>query len=259
MRLAFFVLMFSLASSVVEARAVRSITERLPQIAKRIGIGQLVGATALGTMLLCSPGCEHGERMVGEQFTRSGTPANTGNQRRTYHGEDLLYSLGNIIGNQRTGSTRDTHYSGLIMKLGVWSDELSITIERQRDGEILSKRFSLTYANAASSGSFDLYDSSNNDIGDGYFYTNGRTSYDFDAGDGVRVSLLLNEGNNVEARVQLARFYASKRVVDGQNLHGQLVYRNETFSWLELPASHFFRIGAAQLERDAAELALQGN
>lgn len=246
--------------SVVEARGVRSITERLPQIAKRIGIDKIVGVTALGTVLLCSPSCEHGERLVGEQFTRSGTPATTiSNTKRTYHGENLAYSLASIIGNQKTGTTRETHHTGIYVKLGVWSDALSITLERERDSEILSKRFSLNYAGAASSGSFDIYDSANNDIGDGYFYTNGRTSYSFEAGNGVEVELLLNEGNDGGATIQLLRFFASKEVLDGQNLHGQPVYRNETFSWLELPANHFLRIGNAQLERDAAELAEQGN
>ena len=246
-----------LCFGVVEARGLRSVTDRLPQIAKRIGIGKFVGVTALGTVLLCSPSCEHGERMVGEQFTRSGSPADAGNTRRTYHGENLAYSLGSIIGNQKTGTIRDTHHTGIYLKLGVWSDALSITIERERDGEILSKRFSLTYAGAASSGSFDIYDNQgSNDIGDGYFYTNGRTSYNFDAGDGVEVSLLLNEGSNREARIQLLRFYASKEVLDGQDFRGQPVYRNERFSWLELPANHFLSIGTnAQLERDAAELA----
>ena len=251
----FIVLMCFFGITAAEARGLRSIADRLPQVIKRAEIGKFVAIGALGTILLCSPSCEHGDRMVDGGFTRSGTPADK-NPKVTYQARNLAYSLSSIIGNQRTGRVTETQHSGVTVKLTyAESPAVELYLERHDDADDItySERFYL-YPRGTS-GSFDIYDSrtGGNDIGDGYGYDDGRISYTFEAGNGVEVTFLVSgeTGARIVRRTLGQRgIYASKRVLDGQDVRGQPRYRNETFSLIGLPAHHFLTIGInAQLTR----------
>ena len=253
MRLLIVWMIFSFGLTVAEARGIRSIADRLPQVIKRADIGKFVAMGALGTILLCSPSCEHGDRMVDGGFTRSGTPAIN---KVTYQGRNLPYSLGMIIGNQQTGRIQETQHSGATVKLTYAKDPaVELFLERHDvdEGVTYGERFYL-YPRGTS-GSFDIYDSrtGGTDIGDGYGYDDGRTRYTFEAGNGVEITFLVSRetGERPVRRTLGSRgIYASKRVSDGQDHRGQPRYRQETFSLMGLPAHHFLTIGTnAQLSR----------
>lgn len=234
--------------SLAEARGLRPITDRLPKLLKRAEIGKFVAMAALGTMILCAPSCEYGDRMVDGGFTRSGNPA-LGSDAVTYSGTDLAYSISSIVGDQRTGTIQETHHTGIDVQigLGVTTQALVVTLNRpdSEKGKTFEEQFTV-YLGAVNNRSFDIYDSyGGTDIGDGYAWDNGQRRYNFDAGNGVELSLLIRAettANGVASRV-LRRLYASKEVIDGQDHRGQPIIRNEKFSWLGLPASHFLRIG----------------
>ena len=248
------VLMFFFGFSLAEARGIRSIANRLPQVIKRAEIGKFVAMGALGTMLICSPGCEHGDRMVDGGFTQSGTPYGAVTPH-TYSASNLAYSLSSIIGNQRTGSVRETQHRGILLNLLYYQElqKVAVYLERHDQGKFKTYSKQIDMYPRGTGNSFDIYDSrtGGSDIGDGYAYDDGRTSYTVNAGDGVELTFLVS-GHTSDGGRTIGRqgLYASKRVLDGQDLRGQPVYRNEKFSWLGLDAHHFLRIGPdAQLTR----------
>ena len=251
----FIVLMFFFGFSLAEARGLRSITDRLPKVIKRADIGKLVTMGAFVGVVLCSAGCEYGDRMVDGGFTRSGNPA-LGSDSVTYSGTDLSASTASIIGDQRTGTIQETNHSGIDVQigLGMTRQALALTLNRHdtEKGKTFEEQFTV-YLGTVNGRSFDIYDSyGGTDIGDGYMWSNGQRRYVFDAGDGVELSLVITgeTTTNGVSSVNLKRLYASKEVIDGQDHRGQPIIRNEKFSWLGLPSSHFLRIGTnARLTR----------
>lgn len=245
---------FFFGFSLVEARGIRSIVDRLPQVIKRADIGKFVAMGALGSILLCSPACEYGDRMVdGGEFTRSGNPA-LGRDSITYLGTDLAYSLANIVDN--SGTVQQTDHTGIDVQIGfgVTRQALALTLNRHdlEKGKTFEEAFTI-YLGTVNRRSFDIYNSyGGSDIGDGYVWDNGQRRYVFDAGGGVELTLLISgeTTSNGMTGVVLKQLFAQKEVLAGQNFHGQPIYRNERFSWLGLPASHFLRVGTdARLAR----------
>ena len=241
--------------AVAEARGIRSIADRLPQVIKRADIGKFVAMGALGTMILCSPGCEHGDRMVDGGFTRSGTPA-ANKVKVTYQARNLPYSLGMIVGDQQTGRVSETQHSGITVKLTyAESPAVELYFERHDAAESTTYGERFYLYPRGTNGSFDIYDSrtGGTDIGDGYGYDDGRTSYTFEAENGVEITFLVSGGTGARRVVRTLGqrgIYASKRVLDGQDHRGQPRYLQETFSLLGLSAHHFLTIGTnAQLTR----------
>lgn len=245
--------MFFWGFSLAEARGIRSIVDRLPQVIKRADIGRFVAMGALGTMIFCSPGCEYGDRMVDGGFTRSGNPA-LGRDSITYLGTDLSYSLGNVVGG--FGAVQETNHTGIDVQIGFGTTRQALVLTLNRHdiekGKTFENSFTI-YLGTVNRRSFDIYNSyGGSDIGDGYVWENGQRRYVFDAGNGVELTLIISGETTTDGvtGIVLKQLYAQKEVLVGQNFHGQLLYRNERFSWLGLPSSHFLRIGTdAQLPR----------
>ena len=203
--------------------------------------------------------------MVDGGFTSSGNPAYSNNvSLETYRATNLPYSLGSIIGDQSTGSIRETQHSGITVELTYYPELQKVNLYLERYDAAKFKTYNKQvgmYPRGTSGGSFDIYNSrtGGTDIGDGYAYDDGQTRYTLDVGNGVEMTFLVSghvvtSGGGRGRNLGRGGIYASKQVLDGYDLREQPIYRNETFSLLGLPATHFLRIGTnAQLTKQSSD------
>lgn len=242
----FVVWMVFVGFGVAEARGIRPVADRLSQVVKRGGIGKLVSMTALGAMLLCSPGCEYGERMVSNGFVASDNPANLPDSE-TFSETNLPYTLGDLQSNLE-------NHTGIDLSLIYYTNLGYVTVSLQRPdtekGKTFREQFHIS-PRTTSENQFDIYTtapSGGDKIGSGSIDSNGQTSYNFNTANGVTIAFAVGPSvSGIKEGAVASRALGSLRAhkeVASYDDDGNYFTSLEQFSWLGLPATHYLWIGS---------------